>query len=789
MFFRILQRDLRRKKTMNVVLLLFVILATMFVASGVNNVVTVMNGTDYYLDKAGVGDYCLLAKMSDGQSVMEKVLADEPAVRDYRIENVIMGELENIHLSGGKEPETRNNILFFQPVKDSAISFFDMNNEEILPPEQGHAYITCDLMEKNNLKPGDRLELEFGDVKITVIIDGRAKDAVLGSKFLGNVRFLLNEKDMQRLLEDENTRLHYQGQVAYVETDEISAVAAVAGTIPGLLFDGVRSTIKKLYIMEMLVAFIVLLLSVCLMLVAFVILKFTITFTIAEEFREIGVMKAIGITGARIRSLYIVKYLMMAVIGAMIGFAASIPFGKFLMKSATENMVLGNDAGLLTNLLGAVIVTFFIVLSAWFSTGKVKKMSPIDAVRAGQTGERYKKKTIYRIGRSHVSADLYLAVNDVVSSPGRFATIVIPFLICTLFVLMLVNTTATMKSPNLVHTFAPERDLYLEDMPGATQFMEGSSRSEVEAYIREKEEKLAENGMPSVLGVDVQYKYMLTYQGKDYTLTCYQGIGVNVSDFTYMEGSVPQNKNEIALTLQTSEVIGAKIGDTVTIDYGEEKRDCIVTAYFQSMNQLGEGIRLHDDAPTDFSHISGLNAFQLEFTDEPSEREIEERKDEVKNLLGARKVMNATEFCISCLGVVDTMEAVQYLLLGITLVVVLLVTILMERSFIADERSQIAIMKAIGFRNRDVIGWHTCRFGLVGLISVVLAALASIPMTHLCITPIFRTMGAVKINYNIDPLQIFLLYPGIIFASTVVTAWGCALYTKTITSRDTANIE
>ncbi len=33
-------------------------------------------------------------------------------------------------------------------------------------------------------------------------------------------------------------------------------------------------------------------------------------------------------------------------------------------------------------------------------------------------------------------------------------------------------------------------------------------------------------------------------------------------------------------------------------------------------------------------------------------------------------------------GVVDTMEAVQYLLLAITMIVVILVTVLMERSFI-----------------------------------------------------------------------------------------------------------
>lgn len=46
MFFRILKKDLKRKKVMNVVLLCFIILATMFVASGITNVVSVVNGID-----------------------------------------------------------------------------------------------------------------------------------------------------------------------------------------------------------------------------------------------------------------------------------------------------------------------------------------------------------------------------------------------------------------------------------------------------------------------------------------------------------------------------------------------------------------------------------------------------------------------------------------------------------------------------------------------------------------------------------------------------------------------
>ena len=43
MFLKILKKDLKRSKTMNIILFLFIILATTFVASGLNNVISVIN--------------------------------------------------------------------------------------------------------------------------------------------------------------------------------------------------------------------------------------------------------------------------------------------------------------------------------------------------------------------------------------------------------------------------------------------------------------------------------------------------------------------------------------------------------------------------------------------------------------------------------------------------------------------------------------------------------------------------------------------------------------------------
>lgn len=788
MFFRILKKDLKRKKTMNIILLLFIFLATMFVASGVNNVVTVMNGTDYYLDQAGIGDLTLITMGDDAIGSLDEMLKTETVIDAYHMENVVYGGQDNIRYEDGKKLKTKNTVIF-QSIDESVIHFFDSKNEEVHSVEPGHAYASGDFLKTNDLKVGDTILIQHGDVDMKLILDGKVKDALLGSAFMGNTRLIVNQKEIDALREDANIKEHYQGQICYIDTKDAAALEPVYGKIPTVALPAGRSMIQMCYVMDMILAWITLILSICLIIVSFVVLKFSITMTIAEEFREIGVMKAIGIKNFKIRSLYIGKYLMLSMVGAALGFVASIPFGKLLMQSVSDNMMLGNDSGEMINLLGAVFVVLVILGFAYLCTGKVKKSSPVDAIRSGQTGERYKKKTVYRLGKSHVSTNLYLAINDIISRPRQFTTILGSFFLCSLFVLILVNTTSTMRSDRLIDTFGTHTDLYLTDVSDNMEWMSGVTKKEFEEHLKDREKELSEQGMPGKYKVECQYSYNLTFAGKDHAVCLQQGVGTKSTEYKMSEGSVPQNKREIALTSVMAEKIGATIGDHVTIDYVTEKIDCVVVGIFESMNKLGEIIRVHEDAPTEFTNISGMMSYQIDFTDHPSPEEIEKRKEKLKSYYHVDEIMNAEEYCVDCIGVVDTMEAVQYLLLGITIVVVILVTILMERSFIADEKSQIAILKAIGFKNRDVVRWQVLRFSLVGLIAVILAAVVSIPVTDLCISPIFGMMGTSDIDYRIVPWKIFGMYPGIIFGVTVFVSWITALYTRTIKSSDTANIE
>ena len=788
MFLNILKNDLKRKKTMNFILFAFIILATAFVASGLSNVLAVLNGTDYYMDKAGLGDYCIITAGDEAVGYMEEVLSEEEIIKDYRLDKIVYASEDNIMLKSGEHVQTKNTAIL-QSIDDTQIHLFDSDNHEVTFVQEGHVYVGGSFLEKNNLSIGDSIYIEHNGTSLTLILDGKIKDALLGSDFMGNTRFLMNEKDIETLLENEEIFLHYRREIAYVDTDFVSEMGTVISKIPNVNFSGSRSTIKMCYVMDLIVAFLVLILSMCLIIVSFLVLKFSINFTIMEEFREIGVMKAIGICNRKIRSLYIVKYLTLAIVGAIVGFVISIPFGRFLMKSVTENMILGNDMGLVCNIVGAVLVVIVIVGFAYHYTGKVKKASPVDAIRSGQTGERYKKRTIYRIGKSHTRPSVYMAINDILSSPRRYITILLSFSICMLLVLIIVNTTETQKSDSLIETFGTRADLYMTDVNQAMQDMRVESREDLEAALEKREQELEELGMPAKCSLEVIYKYHIIFEGREYVTNCWQGVNCVAEDYSYSEGLVPQNAGEIAITPIVSELTGAKIGDVITIDFGNVQMDCMVTAYFETMNQLGEVIRLHEDAPTKMEYCISIMQYKFTFTDNPSAELIESRKEQLKDYYENEDVMDAREYCEDCVAVADTMEAVQYLLLGITLVVVLLVTILMERAFIADEKCQIAMLKAMGFNNRAIIAWHTWRFTFLSLAAVILASVVSVPMTELCISPIFGMMGASDISYNIVIWKVFGLYPGIVIIATVLISFIVAQYTRSIKSSDTAHIE
>ena len=70
-------------------MLVFIILASMFVASGLNNVITIANGTNYFFDQAGLGDYIAARKGSQGSyDKFDDILPTIGEIKSYRVDDL-----------------------------------------------------------------------------------------------------------------------------------------------------------------------------------------------------------------------------------------------------------------------------------------------------------------------------------------------------------------------------------------------------------------------------------------------------------------------------------------------------------------------------------------------------------------------------------------------------------------------------------------------------------------------------------------------------------------------------
>ncbi len=790
MYLNILKKDLKRKKAMNIILLLFIILATMFVSSSVNNIINVTVALDNYFEMANAPDY-LLATMNKAFTVdIDETVRSAEAVDSYVTEDILYLTASDISFEDEDiEVETGTHLLH----SDIGMNYFLSDGSILDHVELGKLYITESRAKTLGVKVGDKLIIELDGVSRRFVLAGTIKDAVFGSSQLSITRYIISEEDFEYYLSGENVEMNYGGTLIYIDSSNMEKMQSqLKPLIENSVLTMDRAFMEFCYVFDMVVVGILLVVSIILIIIAFVVLRFTITFTLSEEFREIGVMKAIGISNFKIRGLYLVKYMGLSVVGAALGLVLSFPFGKMLMSVSSQSIIVGNKSPFLVNIFCAVLVIAVILLFCYGCTGKVKHMTPIDAIRNGQTGERFRKKSLMSLGKTKLPATSFLALNDIVSSPRRYSIISLTFFLCLSLMLILSATVSTMNSGSLATTFGwADCDLYLSNDKVVMEWMMEDGHENLKEYLDEMEQTLEENEIPAICYQELLFSFPVTFGENECNITIYHGTGTTMDMYEYTAGVAPQYTNEIAITRIAADKLEANIGDTVTIKTIDGEKEYIITAYFQCMNSQGIGIRLHsDEYLNNVQAIGGVNS-QIMFTDNPDSEEIERRLEVIRRLFpDCEKVETCAEYTADLLGVAEVLASVKSLIAILTVVLTALNTVLMERSFIAKEEGEIALMKAVGMRNGKIYAYHTLRFLFVGMIAVIIGEIFAMPLTHLCIDPVFKMMGMeIAVDYVINPVEMYLVFPLVILVTTTISAFLTSLYTRKIKSSDTANIE
>ncbi len=793
MLIQILKKDMMKRKGVNFILFLFITIATIFLTSSINNIMIVTSAVDYYMEYANVPDLNLVLNTEIDKEKIDTWLKQQTfseTVIDYDYNQFYVIADQSITVKKDTQSSKLDNqgtAIYLSTLDSDYSQVFDKEGKP-LDLKDGEIAVSISMMKRSQLNIGDTLIIRHGNTEKEFRIAKATKDAAFGNEMIGMSRFIVNEKEFKEFSEDS-----IKIGIYYIVTNE--PIKLVDG-LNEQGFNGIMNTItidmyKLVYSFDMIMAALLILIGICLILIALLVLRFTLVFSLEEQYQEIGILKAIGLRNYSIKKLYLIKYFVIVVVGATLGTLISIPISQIMIDSVSQNMIMANSSvNMGINILCALIIIVLVSLFCYFCTRKLNKVSAITAIRGGYTGERFSKRKGIHLSRSrHLSVPFYLGINDIMNHLPRYIILMITFCMSFILITIPLNTINTMKSDEMAKKFNydPSSAVYIHKIEDSQNQKYRNSKDLMEGVAR-VEKEMKEKGYDAKISAIPIYFINYEYQGDTsrYNIMSTQLLGKENTFSDYSAGTAPILQNEIAFSQGIMTERGWTIGDYVEATINGEKKTMIITGIYSDYMQLGKSARLNNQLDCSQEVMFDYWTLMVDMETELTQREMaslmnKEFPDYEWNTAQDQIDQNVG-------GIQAALSEMNIPMTAMLCAVIMLITLLMEKLFITREKGEIAMMKSIGFTYRTIRHWQLTRMVLVVLASMIISIPLSLLSNHYILKPIFAVMGA-DVAIQVNPLQTYLLYPGILLIGIMMATSLATRGIKKINIREMNNLE
>ena len=337
------------------------------------------------------------------------------------------------------------------------------------------------------------------------------------------------------------------------------------------------------------VAMVIILISLLLIMIAALCIRLTFLATMDEDMREIGVMKAIGISKKDIKKVYLNKYRVMSVVAGIIGYLLS--FVVVNLFNGNMRLYLSSDVtGTLKyglSLIAPILVYIMIVMYCKKVLKRIDKISAVEALRndcwsKGKNG----KYSFSLLKNKFFSTNIYMGIRDVFKRFKLYRLLFFIFIVCTFIVILPLNMYNTMNSP--------EFSTYM-----------GIGKSDMRIDLRRTDSITEDfNKLQEELKNDKDIEKYAAYITSSYHVKNAEGswdyINIETGDFSvfplnYLEGSAPDREGEISLSHANASQDGLnkKVGDEVVVKVGGTEKTLKVSGIYQDVTNGGKTAKAH----------------------------------------------------------------------------------------------------------------------------------------------------------------------------------------------------
>lgn len=624
---------------------------------------------------------------------------------------------------------------------------------EVLP---GEVYVPVCYKNEYDINITD--EMRIGTETLTVA--GFLRDSQMNSMMASSKRFLVCESDYERIrsLGSEEYLIEFRLK----DGSDVNAFAT-AYKDSGLPDNGPTITYPLIKTMNALsdgiMILVILLVSVVVLFISILCIRYIILTQMEKDRREIGMLKAVGISRKDIRNLYMSKYLILSAIGCLVGIVTALFIAKPLGEGMRELYGEAENAALVYILMfiGAILAEVIILLSVRRTLRKTEKESAVSAL-CGRDGSRKKK-------------NLWVSVMIVVAAAAFM--IIVPQ-----------SMKTTLGNPEFV--------TYM-----------GIGNSQIRMDVRQTEDidKVTEN-LAAEIEQDERVDSYSVMQTGSYKVTLANGNSYNLMiecgdhgrfPVNYIKGSYPKSENDIALSILNAEDMGLDVGDMLVVskDTGNgnsEQYTCTVCGIYSDITNGGKTakgcIRDENDRTPIMWSVIYISLKDAELAGDW----VNEYRSRYSSFDEGIKATEISDYLKGVYGqTIENISNAYVVALILANFIIIIVVVLLVRLIIWRERKDSSLKKALGLKTSDIRKEYLKKAFLYIIPGIVIGVVFGVIPGQKMTGVLLGSFGAQGFQFVINPLLTFVFVPILTIASTGFAAAVSLIEIKRIKSCECLN--
>jgi putative ABC transport system permease protein len=625
----------------------------------------------------------------------------------------------------------------------------------IINVSDGEIYVPITYMKDNTAKIGDKAVISGKEFTV----EGFLRDSTMNSSLSASKRFLVSSNDYAEIKNLGNTEYLIEFRLK-----DMSVLGAfeTAYTSAGLEMNGPTVTYSLFRMMNAisngLMIGIILLVSLLVVTIAFMCIRFTLLAKIEDDYREIGVMKAIGLRVSDIKKIYLAKYAVIAAAGSILGFSLSFVFKGILLENIRLYMGESEHSSFAVALgvIGILLVFFAIMV---YVNGVLKRFRTISAAEAIRFGTSQDKNTGAKrftlSGNRLINTNIFLGIKDVLSRKKLYSTMLAVLVISAFIMIVPQNLYSTISSKSFISYMGiGNYDL----------------RIQLSGNIDNISEKVVE--IVEMVKNDQAISRFAVLTTKSFKAKMEDGseenIKIELGDHSmfpieYSEGKKPVAYDDIALSTIYANEMSKKVGDIITLVMEGKEKNLTVSGIYSDITNGGKTAKA---VFTD--HSSGImwSTVSAELFDKSL---VDAKVAEYADKFDFAKTSDIDEFVTQTFGsTISSVEMAAYAAVAVALVITVLVTLLFMKMLVAKDRYSIALMKAFGFTNSDIKSQYVSRTVFVLIVGIVLGTLLANTLGEMLAGLVISSFGASSFNFAVTPLSAYLFSPLMMIGSVLI---------------------